>query len=299
MSKNIKIKSGHDRFYYSVCYVIVTLLTLAVLYPVVYVISASFSSVDKVVQGKVWLWPVDVNLIGYNIIFKYKNIWSGYLNTIYYTVAGTLINLAVTLMCAYPLARKTLRGRGQIMFFFSFTMLFSAGTIPNYMLVKELHLLNTRWAILLPGAMSVYNMIVCRTFIQTNIPDEMLEAAQIDGCNDIRFFFKMVLPLSKSIISVLTLWYAVGHWNSYFNAFLYLRDSSLYPLQIILRELLVQSKQMGEAAEAIVDMEMQNMDIYVVLKYCIIVVSTAPLCCIYPFVQKYFQKGVMVGSVKG
>ena len=297
MKKKSKINYKQDRIYYIVCYTIITLLTLIVLYPVIYVISTSFSSADRVVQGDVWLLPVDFNLQGYKIILGYKNIWIGYLNTIFYTVVGTLINLAVTLMCAYPMARKTLRGRGPIMFFFSFTMLFSAGTIPYYILMNSLGLLNTRWVLLLPGAMSVYNMIVCRTFIQTNVPDEMLEASQSDGCNDIHFFFRMVLPLSKSIIAVLALWYGVGHWNSYFDAFLYLRDNNLFPLQIFLRELLIQSQQISEVTETLE--EMQNMDIYVVLKYCIIVVSTAPLCCIYPFIQKYFQKGVLVGSVKG
>ena len=297
MKKKSKINYKQDRIYYIVCYTIITLLTLIVLYPVIYVISTSFSSADRVVQGDVWLLPVDFNLQGYKIILGYKNIWIGYLNTIFYTVVGTLINLAVTLMCAYPMARKTLRGRGPIMFFFSFTMLFSAGTIPYYILMNSLGLLNTRWVLLLPGAMSVYNMIVCRTFIQTNVPDEMLEASQIDGCNDIHFFFRMVLPLSISIIAVLALWYGVGHWNSYFDAFLYLRDNNLFPLQIFLRELLIQSQQISEVTETLE--EMQNMDIYVVLKYCIIVVSTAPLCCIYPFIQKYFQKGVLVGSVKG
>ncbi|MBQ8230579.1 MAG: carbohydrate ABC transporter permease [Lachnospiraceae bacterium] len=297
MKKKSKINYKQDRIYYIVCYTIITLLTLIVLYPVIYVISTSFSSADRVVQGDVWLLPVDFNLQGYKIILSYKNIWIGYRNTIFYTVVGTLINLAVTLMCAYPMARKTLRGRGPIMFFFSFTMLFSAGTIPYYILMNSLGLLNTRWVLLLPGAMSVYNMIVCRTFIQTNVPDEMLEASQIDGCNDIHFFFRMVLPLSKSIIAVLALWYGVGHWNSYFDAFLYLRDNNLFPLQIFLRELLIQSQQISEVTETLE--EMQNMDIYVVLKYCIIVVSTAPLCCIYPFIQKYFQKGVLVGSVKG
>ena len=186
------------------------------------------------------------------------------------------------------------------MFLFSFTMLFSGGMIPSYILVRELGLLNTRMSLILPGAMSVYNMIVCRTFIESNIPDEMLEAAQIDGCNDIQFFFRMVLPLSKAILAVLALWYGVGHWNSYFNAFLYLSDSELYPLQIFLREILVQSAQMGESAEEVMETVVtKSQYLYVTMKYCIIVVSSLPLFCVYPFVQKYFQKGVMVGSVKG
>ena len=211
-------------------------------------------------------------------------------------VTGTLINVVITLMCAYPMARKNLRGRSAIMFFFTFTMMFSGGMIPNYMLVKNLGFMNTRWAVILPGAMSVYNMIVCRTFIQSNIPDEMLEAAQIDGCSNTQFFFQMILPLSKAIIAVLTLWYGVSHWNAYFNAFLYLRNRDLYPLQIFLKDILIQSEQLGGENLTGVD---NVSTIYVTLKYCIIVISTAPLFCVYPFVQKHFQKGVMVGSVKG
>lgn len=299
MNKKSKIKYNQDRFYYIVCYTVVTVLTLIVLYPVIYILSSSFSNADIVVQGKVWLWPVDINLDAYEMLFNYKNLWSGYANTIFYTVAGTVINLVVTLCCAYPMARKNLRGRSQIMFLFSFTMMFSGGMIPNYILVRSLGLLNTRWSLLLPGAMSVYNMIVCRTFIQSNIPEEMLEASQIDGCNDTQFFFKMVLPLSKPIIAVLALWYAVSHWNSYFSAFLYLKDSSLYPLQLFLREILFTSKNVVETDGMIEAGTSISTNINVVMQYCVIVVSIAPLMCIYPFVQKHFQKGVMVGSVKG
>lgn len=291
-----KIENRQDRWFYVFCYALVTILTLVVLYPVVYIISASFSNSDMVAQGKVWLWPVDATLDAYRIIMKRPEIWNGYKNTIIYTVTGTLINVAITLMCAYPMARKNLRGRSAIMFFFTFTMMFSGGMIPNYMLVKNLGFMNTRWAVILPGAMSVYNMIVCRTFIQSNIPDEMLEAAQIDGCSNTQFFFQMILPLSKAIIAVLTLWYGVSHWNAYFNAFLYLRNRDLYPLQIFLKDILIQSEQLGGENLTGVD---NVSTIYVTLKYCIIVISTAPLFCVYPFVQKHFQKGVMVGSVKG
>lgn len=291
-----KIENRQDRWFYVFCYALVTILTLVVLYPVVYIISASFSNSDMVAQGKVWLWPVDATLDAYRIIMKRPEIWNGYKNTIIYTVTGTLINVVITLMCAYPMARKNLRGRSAIMFFFTFTMMFSGGMIPNYMLVKNLGFMNTRWAVILPGAMSVYNMIVCRTFIQSNIPDEMLEAAQIDGCSNTQFFFQMILPLSKAIIAVLTLWYGVSHWNAYFNAFLYLRNRDLYPLQIFLKDILIQSEQLGGENLTGVD---NVSTIYVTLKYCIIVISTAPLFCVYPFVQKHFQKGVMVGSVKG
>ncbi len=302
MKKNAKIKHNEDRLYYAFCYTVVTFLTLIVLYPIIYIISASFSDPDVVVHGGVWLWPKDIDLTAYKFVLEQPRIALGYKNTIFYTLVGTVINLVVTIACAYPLARKNLRGRGAIMFLFTFTMLFSAGMIPNYILIRELGMIDTRWAMLLPGAMSVYNMIVCRTFIQTNIPTEMLEAAQIDGCNDFQYLFKMVLPLSKPILAVLTLWYGVSHWNAYFNAFMYLNSEELYPLQIFLKEILVQSKRIGPLEDEMLtfsEREHFSEYLYVTLKYCVIMVSTVPLFCVYPFVQKHFQKGVMIGSVKG
>lgn len=287
-----------DRIFYIICYTMIILLTLLVLYPIIYIVSASFSSGSAVAQGKVWLYPVEFSLEGYKAVLKYKSVWIGYRNTIFYVIAGTLINVVITMFCAYPLARKKLRGRSFLSFLFTFTMLFSGGMIPNYILIKNLHMTNTIWAMLIPGAMSVYNMIVARTFIQNNIPDELLEASKIDGCDDIRFFFQMVLPLSKAILAVLALWYAVGHWNSYFNAFLYLTDKNLYPLQIFLRDILVQE---DISADMITDIEAASDLQYLklLLKYSTIVVSTAPLFTFYPFVQKHFVKGVMIGSVKG
>lgn len=291
-----KNNKRQDLFFNLFCYTFVIILTLIVIYPIIFILSASFSNSDMVLRGEVWLWPVDFTVEAYQIILNRADIWIGYRNTIFYTFLGTVINLAITLMCAYPLARKNLRGRGPIMFFFSFTMMFSGGMIPNYILINELNMMNTTWAMILPSAMSVYNMIVCRTFIETNIPNDMLEAAQIDGCNNTQFFFKMVLPLSKAIIAVLALWYGVSHWNSYMSAFLYLRDRDRYPLQIFLKEVLVQSQKLG--TEDV--LEIENMtSIYETIKYALIVVASVPLFCVYPFVQKHFQKGVMVGSVKG
>ena len=295
------VSAGKDRVFYLVCGFIMVVLSLAVLYPVIYVISASFSNADTLVAGKVWLWPVNFSLDAYRLLFSYERLWIGYANTIFYTVVGTIINLTVTLICAYPMARKNLKGRGVLMMFVSFTMLFSGGMIPNYILAKGMGILNTRWAMLLPGAMSIYNMIVARTFIESTIPDEMLEASQIDGCNDFQFFFRMVLPLSKAIIAVLALWYGVSHWNSYFNAFLYLKDRDLYPLQIFLKDILVQSQEITVSEDdynAIGGAALSE-NISVAVRYCIIVVSTVPLFTVYPFVQKHFQKGVMIGSVKG
>ena len=223
---------------------------------------------------------------------------SSYVNTIFYTVFGTLINIAVTMLCAYPMARANWPMKKGFTAFFMFTMFFSGGMIPTYLLVSSMKLVNTRWALLLPGAMSIYNMIIARTFIQNSIPQELLEASQIDGCSDAKYFFSIVLPLSKAIIAVLTLYYAVGHWNAYFNAFIYLSNRALYPLQIILREILIEN---SIDAESLMDEEMaaQKAGLADLLQYSLIVVSTAPILCIYPFVQKYFIKGVMIGSVKG
>lgn len=292
-----KIKtSGNDRVFYFFCYLIVGFLTLLVLYPMVYVISASFSSPSAIARGEVWLWPVDISLDGYKSVFQYPHIWIGYRNTIFYTVFGTLINVAMTMLCAYPLTRKGLHGKTFFTFLFTFTMLFGGGMIPSYILIRKLGIMNTIWSMLLPGSMSVYNMIVARTYIQSNIPSELLEASKMDGCNDILFFFRIVLPLSKAVIAVLSLWYAVGHWNSYFNAFLYLSDKNLYPLQIFLKDILVQGEFSGLIDP---DMAEQLQNLRNLIKYALIVLSTAPLFAFYPIVQKYFVKGVMIGSVKG
>ena len=294
-----KIKTGkEDRVFYTIVYSVVIILTLLVLYPIIYVISASFSSGNAVAEGRVWLWPVEFSLEAYKVVLGYSDLWIGYRNTIFYTGVGTILNVAMTLICAYPMARKNLVGRSFLSFVFVFTMMFGGGMIPSYLLVKNLGMTNTIWSMMIPGIMSVYNMLVARNFIQSNIPDELLEASIVDGCNDYRFFFDIVLPLSKSIIAVLALWYAVGHWNSYFSAFLYLTDKELYPLQIYLKEILVQSKidtsQVGDSLDA-----MQMASLKELMKYAVIVVSSVPLFALYPFVQKHFVKGVMVGSVKG
>jgi multiple sugar transport system permease protein/putative aldouronate transport system permease protein len=269
-----------------------------VLYPIVFIISASFSSPFAISSGQVLLLPVEPGLQGYAAVFKDARIPMGYRNTVFYTVCGTVINVFMTLICAYPLARKKLPYRGALTFFFTFTMLFSGGMIPNYLLLRDLHILNTVWAMLVPGAISVYSMIITRTFIANSIPEELLEATQIDGCGDFRFFFLFVLPLSKAVIAVIAMQYAVGHWNAYFNAFIYLTKKELYPLQVFLREILVMNQI---AANNIVDPEaaVAMQGLADLLKYSLIVISSAPILCIYPFFQKYFVKGVMIGSVKG
>jgi multiple sugar transport system permease protein/putative aldouronate transport system permease protein len=232
------------------------------------------------------------------MVLQYRSVWIGYRNTIFYTTFGTLINVTMTLICAYPLSRKGLAGRGFFTFLFTFTMIFSGGMIPAYILMRDLRLLNTIWAMVLPGAISVYNMIVTRTFFQNTIPIDLLEASKLDGCSDFQYFFRVLLPLSKSIIAVISLFYAVGHWNAFFNAFLYLSNQNLFPLQLFLRQILVQN-QFSSDMIMDSDMALQLMGLQDTLKFAVIVVSTVPLMCFYPIAQKHFVKGVMIGSLKG
>ncbi len=302
MSANIRKRKIQypleDRIYYAAVNLILSLFTLAVLVPLIHIVAASFSSPTAVATSRVVLWPVDFSLKGYQAVFSNPYVLTGYWNTIFYTLLGTLINVTVTLLAAYPLSRKDLPFRGFFMFLFTFTMFFSGGLIPTYLLVSSLHLVGTFWSLLLPGALSVYNMILTRTFMQSNIPGELLEAAQIDGCSDLRFFFNMVLPLSKAVIAVITLYYAVGHWNAYFSAMIYLNEKDTYPLQLILRDILIANQiSTNDIVDDAVLAGKQGMaDL---LKYSLIIVSSLPIICVYPFVQKYFVKGVMIGSVKG
>jgi len=286
-----------DKIYYFICYAVITTLMLVVLYPLIYIVSASFSSAEAITGGKMWLWPVDISLVGYKYVLQYDAIWLGYRNTIFYTVVGTMINVVMTMTCAYGLSRPGMPGRRFLSFIFTFTMIFKGGMIPNYILMKDLKLLNTVWSMLIPGAISVYNLTVARTYIENNIPKDLLEAAHIDGCSDFRFFFSMVIPLSKPIIAVLLLMYGSAHWNAYFNAFLYLTDKNLYPLQIFLRQILVQGNLSADMLDPEAMAQMQTLQ--QILKYTVIVISTAPMLCLYPFVQKYFQQGMMIGAVKG
>ena len=302
--KNITIKkekkinlNKDDILFYLINNILLTIITLTVLYPLIYVLSASFSSPTAVAAGKIFLWPVEFGFKGYATVFKNNNVLTGFMNTVIYTCLGTFINVSMTMMAAYPLAKKDLPLKNPIVFLFVFTMLFTGGMIPNYILIIKLNLINTRMALLLPGAIAAYYMIIARTFIG-NIPDEMHEAATIDGCSNTRYFFLIVLPLSRAVIAALALFYAVGHWNSYFNAFLYLTDRKLYPLQIILREILIVNQI---AEQDITDSEtaMRISGMADLLKYSLIVISSVPMLIAYPFVQKHFVKGIMIGSIKG
>jgi len=287
-----------DTLYFLIAYLLIGILTILVLYPMIYIISSSFSTASAVTAGKVWLLPIEPTLFNFKMVLQYKSIWIGYRNTIFYVVCGTSINVFMTLICAYPLSRKGLYGRGFFTFIFTFTMIFSGGMIPNYILMRNLGMLNTVFAMLLPGAISVYNMIVTRTFFQASVPGELLEASKLDGCSDTQYFFHVLIPLSNSIIAVIALFYAVGHWNSYFNAFLYLSNKQLYPLQLFLREILVQN-QFNSDIMTDPDVAQQLLGIQNTLKFAIIILSTVPLMCLYPFAQKHFVKGVMIGSLKG
>ncbi len=297
--KNIKEPFG-DKVFNVINYIFLGLLFIVVAYPLLYVLSASFSDSNAVVGGKVWLWPVGFNLKAYQTIFTEKSIMTGYKNSVIYTVFGTLFNLALTTLVAYPLSRKKLFGRRIITWFFMFTMFFSGGLIPSYILAKDLKLLNTRMALIVIGGISIYNMIVMRSFMDTSIPNDLYEAAELDGCGDIRILVRIVLPLSKPIIAVMVLYYAVGHWNDFFNVLIYTSKPELKSLQLVLRELLIQNKmevnQMNTVSMASV---INRMGMYELLRYAIIVVASVPVLCIYPFVQKYFVKGVMIGSIKG
>lgn len=277
---------------------IVLVLTL---YPLIYVLSASFSDPVSVTTGKVTFLPVQPTLDGYATIFQYGPIWLGYRNTLFYTIVGTLINMAVTLPCAYALSRRDFVGRNVLSIFFAFTMFFSGGLIPTYLVVKQLKMLNTVWALLLPTAMSVWNMIIARTYFQNSIPAGLEEAATIDGCSNLKLFFQIILPLSQPIIAVLILYYAVGHWNEYFNALIYLNDQNIYPLQLILRNILLLDQMfdmMDSDPEARQEM-MRLLQMKESMKFGIIVLSTLPVMVLYPFLQKFFVKGVMIGAIKG
>ena len=278
-------------------YAFTFLMALCVLVPLVFVIAASFSSPDALLSAKVFLWPVDFTLRGYKMVVEHDMLPTGFKNTIIYALLGTSINIFMTVIAAYPLSRKDLKIRNAVMMLFAFTMLFNGGMIPTYLLVRDLGLVDTIWAMVLPNAMAVWNLIITRTYFQTTIPDEMLESANIDGCDDFKFLIKMVVPLSVPIIAVNVLLYAVGHWNSYFNAMMYLNNNTLYPLQLVLRDILIQDDTAGMSMDVTKQLEKQQTRY--LLQYSTIVVGTVPVMLLYPLIQRYFVTGIMVGAVKG
>lgn len=308
MEKHIsKVRQSRgDRAFGIVNGLLIALSFAITLYPLIYVISASISSPDAVASGRMILWPVDITWKGYQYILQYGDIWTGYANTLFYTLVGTSINLIVTLPCAYGLSRRDVPFRGLVMTLFLITMYISGGLIPGYINLSEMHMINTRWVLLLPGAVSTYNLIVARTFFSNTIPWELHEAAFLDGCSNIRLFLKIVLPLSAPIVVVMTLYYGVAHWNSYFSAMIYLSDRSKYPLQVFLREILTKGQFAAEAIQSGASFTEEEMIAMMketetanLIKYCVIIVSTVPMMILYPFLQRFFTKGVMIGAVKG
>lgn len=291
-------RSIGDRIFDVVNYVLLTLVMLIVLYPLLFVLSASVSNPETVLRGEMWLIPKQINFDAYAKIFQNKDILLGYGNTILYTLLGTAINLIMTICAAYPLARKDFLGRGLITAMIVFTMFFGGGLIPTYLLIKNLNMLDTLWVMVIPNAVAVWNIIIMRTFFQQSIPGEIQEAAMIDGCSHMQTLLRIVLPLSMPIIAVMVLFYAVGHWNSYFNALIYLSSKDKFPLQLILREILIQSDS-GDmiklTSESAVKMKMSVEG----LKYAVLVVANLPMLVLYPFLQRYFVKGIMIGALKG
>ena len=292
-----KYSSG-DKVFTILLHIFLLLALLIVLLPLMYVVSASFSDPQAVIRNEVWLFPVRPTLRGYEAVFRNKNILTGFYNSFIYLIVGTTVNIVMTVLCAYPLSRKEFTARNKIAMIFVFTMYFSGGLIPSYMLVKYLGLINTRWAIIIPSAMSTYNMIICRTYFVNSIPDELYEAAQLDGCTPFKYLMKVVIPLSKPIIAVLTLYYGIAKWNSYFDAMIYLSNKQYFPLQIILRDILILNDidytMITDARSIAAQRGLTDL-----LKYSTIVVASLPVLIMYPFAQKYFVEGIMIGAVKG
>lgn len=293
-------RSKEDKIFDGVNAILITVIVLLIFYPILFVVSASLSDPTKIFDSPILLWPKGFTLNGYKKVFENRDIWIGFKNAVIYTGLGTLINVIMTTLAAYPLSRRNFKGRNIITFLFTFTMFFSGGLIPTYLVNQKLGIINTIWVMILPGAVGVYNMIIMRTYFQQNIPRELEESAFIDGCTDMQLLWKVVLPLSTPIIAVMMMFYGVGRWNGYFDAMIYLSDRELFPLQLILREILIQN-QMGDAANQQI-MSSNQAEVSMIkqtIKYSVVVISSIPVLLFYPIVAKYFEKGIMVGAIKG
>ncbi len=298
MKRRFHRESLGDRIFLAFVYASLFVATIVVVYPLLYIVSASFSSTKAVITGKVWILPVEPTLLGYKTIFESKSIMGGYANSFLYTIVGTAVNVVVTVIAAYPMSLKDFYGRKTLMGLFLFTMIFSGGLIPSFLLVKQIGIYDSLWALVLPGAMSVWNMILVRTYFQSSIPKELHDSAEIDGCSDLRFLLRIALPLSRPILAVITLYYAVGHWNSYFNALVFLKSPVKFPLQMVLRNILIMN-QMDQNLVSDLHLLESMRGLSELLRYAVIVVASVPLLMLYPFIQKHFVKGVMIGSLKG
>ena len=297
-AKKVKLyRTVPDRILLAGVWILLLLIMLVILVPILFILASSFSSPDAVSAGKVLLWPVDFSLAGYEVIFQSPNILRGFLNSIAYTFMATVVGVGLTLLAGYPLSRKDLKIRGPVMFLFTVTMFFNGGMIPTYLVVSQLNLIDSFWAMILPTAMGVWNVILIKTYIQSSIPLEIYESASIDGCSDWKYFINMVIPLSKPIIAVMVLLYAVGKWNDFMSGLLYINTTSKYPLQLILRNILVMNDSTGMAMNLTEQMSRQAMKN--LMQYSLIIVSSVPVMILYPFIQKHFVKGIMMGSIKG
>ncbi len=286
-----------DRVFDWINVIFATLVLFVVAYPLIVVLSSSFSDAFALMAGKVWLFPVKPTLDGYKAILQHKQVWTGVYNSVIYTVFGTAVNMIVSVLAAYPLSRKDFSLRGPISLIFAFTMWFSGGLIPTYLLIKSMGLFNSRLVMILPTAMSVWNMIIIRTYFQSNISGELLESAKLDGCDDFRYLAQIAIPLSKPVLAVVCLYYMVANWNVFMNAYLYLQKQELYPIQIVLREILLMGNVEEIATNATKESQARLMN--ELLKYSLVIVASLPMILVYPFVQKYFVKGIMIGAVKG
>lgn len=293
----IRDRDLSDRVFHALVIVLSIMCFIVILYPLWFVVIASISNSDLVNQGKVVFLPKDIRFYGFEQIFKDDRILLGYKNTILYVVGGTLLNMIVTMPAAYALSRPDFRPRNAIMLYFVFTMYFSGGLVPMYMQINKLGLINTPWILLVMVLINTYNLIIARTFIQNSIPVDLYESATLDGATHFRIFWSIVLPLSKAIISVEILYYAVFHWNDYFNALIYTSNTAIQPLQMVLRRILLQNEAFANGNGGVQGGYAQSSADQV--KYAVMIVSTVPILCVYPFVQKYFEKGVMIGAVKG
>jgi putative aldouronate transport system permease protein len=296
--KAFRKEKPSEKIFIILVYLILILIGLAVLIPLIYVLAASLSDPQAVIEGKVFLWPVNPTLRGYEAVFKYHRITTGFKNSFIYMILGTLVNIIMTVLAAFPLSRKEFTARKALNIIFMITVIFNGGMVPTFLLVDSLGMRNTIWAMLIPGALSVWNMMICRTYMETSIPDELFEAATVDGCKPFRYLVSVVVPLSKPVLAVLVLYYGVGHWNSYFNALLYLNKPEMHPLQIALRDILV-INTVDPTLITNVEVMAEKQGLVDLLKFSTIVVSSVPVLAIYPFVQRYFVEGVMIGSVKG
>ena len=294
----MKVKlSPNDRVFYVVNYSLLLLFSFFTLYPFLFVLSASLSDSLPLAQGKVWIYPIGINISSYRMVLKDPQVWLGYKNTIWYVLVGTGVNLFLTLLTAYPLSRRTFGGRRVIMLLIAFTMFFSGGMVPTYLLIRNLGLINSPWAIVLSAGINTWNLIITRSFFEA-LPEELFESAHIFGCNDFQILLMIILPLSGAIIAVMVLFYAVARWNEYFSAILYLTSEKYWPLQSYMRRILIQYQQ-NESNAQLVDISGDRQAIAQTIRYATIIVATVPTLCVYPFLQKYFVKGVMVGAIKG